>query len=759
MVQIGEDANGVPVFKQDSVNGVLLFDTFQSIEGIGLPSGTAGDTTAFFGVDIQGFEQIELRLSDGDVTRSITGNDNFTVRESGVGVNGNPGQQLQINGGAGNDTITLNKIGGPTNVYGGAGNDTLLVGDNATLAGIGSRVFFDGDAHIDETVKNVLASNPDFASLLANAPKVYVNTAPVGGVPALAQLGPIVFAQGGIIWANVVVISPTGVIVEDFVQETSPIRLLDSTVGGTGPFPVYFNNEGQKTTQVTPNKATFPVNRVVAVPVERVVDLRVDVAGTDTLVLDNSAIGTGVTGSLETYSRAVDVFAGGQPVVHGADKFPVTPNPGAPLNLVIRNVPTIADIRIQVIVNGVTSGLLASQYSYNVATHTLTINQGVITANAIVEVTYLAYFQDGVKEQKYYFGGEPVLDPFTKLPLTYTGTEPMLDLFTKAPIKDIYGNQIFHAAGAPQLHYTGDRVTQFAGDIVRYLGGEQVLDEAGQPVFTGTTPFLHLAGQAYIHNRTDRIFTTLATRPTFQLAALTAGTQLDIPVATHNLAAEDKVIVTVYRGTDIYNLPASEFTVDAGAGNRVTLNPSAANQFAGAVKVVVTIAEPAFRAAGELKFYNGSEQVVIGQPVLALNGSNWDFVLNADGSMKTYTATTVVNPYLLEAVAPGSNTAVVTVVNDATKTIVLGGAPVAGQWSVTLRNTTYTTSANVSLNTAALGARGSARQRQRLHRHGQRLDDHRHACRGAGLPRPWRAGLYPGRPRQVQAGHLSRRQE
>src|SRR4030095_14957413 len=105
---------------------------------------------------------------------------------------------------------------------------------------------------------------------------------------------------------NVVVVSPTGVIVEDFVQEVSPVRLLDGTVGGTGPFPVYFNNNGEKTTQVTPNKSTFPVNRVVAVAVERVVDLRQDLAGTDTLVLNNSAVGTGVTGSLETYSRAVD---------------------------------------------------------------------------------------------------------------------------------------------------------------------------------------------------------------------------------------------------------------------------------------------------------------------------------------------------------------------------------------------------------------------------------------------------------------------
>ena len=55
------------------------------------------------------------------------------------------------------------------------------------------------------------------------------------------------------------------------------------------------------------------------------------------------------------------------------------------------------------------------------------------------------------------------------------------------------------------------------------------------------------------------------------------------------------------------------------------------------------------------------------------------------------------NPYLLEAVAPGSNTATSPSSNDATNTIALAGSPVASQWSVTLRNTTYTTSANVSL--------------------------------------------------------------
>ena len=240
----------------------------------------------------------------------------------------------------------------------------------------------------------------------------------------------------------------------------------------------------------------------------------------------------------------------------GARTNSVTPNPGAPLNLVIRNA-RHADIRLQVIVDGVAAA--SRQPALQRRDHADHQRRRDYRERVVELPTPL--LQGRRKEAKYYFGGEPVLDPCTKLPLTYTGTEPLLDLLTKAPIKDIYGNQIFHAAGEPQLHYAGDRVTQFAGDIQRYLGGEQVLDEAGNPVFTGTTPFLHIAGQAYIHNRTDRIFTTLATRPTFQLASPTAGTQLNIPTATHDLTSEDKVIVTVYHGTAIHNLPASEFTV------------------------------------------------------------------------------------------------------------------------------------------------------------------------------------------------------
>ena len=83
---------------------------------------------------------------------------------------------------------------------------------------------------------------------------------------------------------------------------------------------------------------------------------------------------------------------------------------------------------------------------------------------------------------QYYFGGEPVIDPFTHQPLVYSGGEPVLNLLTGKPEFDPYGNPLLHKAGDPVLHFAGDPVVHEDGDTVLYLGGELVRDENGNLV-------------------------------------------------------------------------------------------------------------------------------------------------------------------------------------------------------------------------------------------------------------------------------------
>ena len=269
------------MFTQDrDETGKLLFDEFQSVEGIGIATGLGANGLPFYGVDAQGFETLELRLADGD--------DNYTVVRTYAGTADKPGQNVVIDAGGGNDTIHLGQLGGLALIYGGAGNDTVNVRDtltqkvwttatsgnftlsfsgqttaaipfNATastvksalaalsnipdvngvdvtgsgtladpwvvnfitfssavmgaqlltassgdvtikagsLAGIANRVFFDGDAHIEETVVNVASTNPDFSELLRNAPLVYINTIRSANVVTSATSGTIRLTIGG----------------------------------------------------------------------------------------------------------------------------------------------------------------------------------------------------------------------------------------------------------------------------------------------------------------------------------------------------------------------------------------------------------------------------------------------------------------------------------------------------------------------------------------------------------------------------------
>ncbi|MFC1533492.1 hypothetical protein ACFL7M_09040, partial [Thermodesulfobacteriota bacterium] len=229
-------------------------------------------------------------------------------------------------------------------------------------------------------------------------------------------------------------------------------------------------------------------------------------------------------------------------------------------------------------------------------------------------------------DPKSYFGGEPVIDPFTLEPLYYQGGEPVLDLFSKQPVLDPFGNPVLHKAGDPVLHFAGDPVVHFTGEVQNYLGGEQVYDEKGDPVYNSdNSPFLHEPGQAKIHNRRELVFEmidengqrvelgTPYTPPTFN-SELTNGTVLNLD----DLNSGDIVRVTVFNGTQIYRLAETEFIVDT-AQNRITLDP--VTEITDPVTIKVVIATQAFNEAGDPKLYFGDEYVEVGQPVVDFNGN------------------------------------------------------------------------------------------------------------------------------------------
>ena len=114
-----------------------------------------------------------------------------------------------------------------------------------------------------------------------------------------------------------------------------------------------------------------------------------------------------------------------------------------------------------------------------------------------------------------YFGGEPVIDPLAGAQLYYSGGEPVLDVFTGQPVKDPNGitlthptctDTIHHVGCDPMLHIAGDPVVEARGSVVDFLGGEQVFDENGDPVYTGSQPFTYEAGTAEIVNRGQTVY-------------------------------------------------------------------------------------------------------------------------------------------------------------------------------------------------------------------------------------------------------------
>src|SRR5262249_36387708 len=178
-------------------------------------------------------------------------------------------------------------------------------------------------------------------------------------------------------------------------------------------------------------------------------------------------------------------------------------------------------------------------------------------------------------DAKTYFGGEPVLDPFSGMQLTYQGGEPVRDLFTGDVVTagdvvtDPFGAPLLHAAGDPMLHIQGEPVVHVRGEKQLYLGGEPVFDENGNPVYTGTAPFTHSADQGVIQDRGQTVYYLVQTdgsavpignavfnvpKQTFA-NGISTSTELVATTLAHHVidTTQDQVSITVYDGTDIYN--------------------------------------------------------------------------------------------------------------------------------------------------------------------------------------------------------------
>ena len=623
----------------------LLFDVSQSLEGLGLGIPLAGrqsvDGVTYYGIEMDGIEDVEVRLSSGD--------DHVTVEAA------QEGMRFTFVGGAGSDTLDLWSVGGFTRVLGGAGDDVVHIHEAGSLAKILDRVLVDGDAHIAEQDVHYTVDDFDPADL-ANAPKVFVNqTFPLvyqGRSYALPLLDRIVEDDGtGNLVARVVLVDSGGSIVEGLVQEKGLAAYGVHRKNNLNQ-PLYFDIDGNQTTDAT--STGVPVIDRAAAGAAGAQPVYVDVVGNRVFAAAGNAraydtnFDTGVLLYLDA--------AGNRTADPGT-----VPNPNGPSLVPINRTREVAWTRVEdvrqwfagtdtlVVDDSADAGhLVGSIAGFKIAAERLQAGRPVPHADpAAAPPTYHL-----TPAPRFYFGGEPVVDPFTRQPLTHAAGDPVLDLYDRTPVLDPFGRPLHYRAGDPMLHIAGDPVVHENGEFQRYLGGEPVLDESGAPVLNPDgSIFRHVADQARIHDRRQNVFDLIgedgnrveagtAYAPPAFVATATAGRVLDLDdldadgTFDHDLLAGDLVSVTVYDRTWIYNLGAGEFTVNA-ATNAITLFP--ASPIVRAVTIKVTIQTKAYNAAGDPKKYFGDEAVAVGQPVVDTIGF---LVLDEAGAQVLYTAET-----------------------------------------------------------------------------------------------------------------------
>ena len=266
MIQVGEDADGNFIFEhdRDEDTGELLFDTFQSLEGAGLGINESGqlarNTTTYHGVELQGIEQLDVRLpADWD--------DVFTVEQmldeialtivTDAGFDDNTGAYDPAVGG--NDTINIEAVGRQTTILAGAGDDTVNLTAGGELTDILGRLIIDGEATMVERQTTFRAD--DFGEdVIAFVPKVFIDTDVTDSTfqgrtfVSDPQLAPIVFKQNGNadspLNVRVVVLDSSGEIIRDLVQEKGVLEFGVHKTNSNAE-PLYFDQDGNETTVAT----------------------------------------------------------------------------------------------------------------------------------------------------------------------------------------------------------------------------------------------------------------------------------------------------------------------------------------------------------------------------------------------------------------------------------------------------------------------------------------------------------------------------
>ena len=308
------DSNDEPLFRPvftDVLNadGSADTQTFLNLTGLCLGAGSELDGTPYDGVEIQNFEDIQIRLG--------TGGDDFTIEtidQEGAGA-ATYGGTLTLVTGDGNDHVRVKEIAGTTTILGGRGGDTVDVwDDDDSLAGIQADLIFNGDQHLRE-----------------EAVPVPVDT------PGLGQSS-VFFVDGGVVKAPVAVLNPDGTVLEQDVHATTDlVSGLDNLTPGA---LIYFDDAGQITTTPTAVPVIIQQPVTVATPVNLAEKNIITeyFAGNDFLHIRNDGVSDNVTGALTPTQLDVPVLEANGLVKIGADGNAVT-NPEDYINLDVLGMP------------------------------------------------------------------------------------------------------------------------------------------------------------------------------------------------------------------------------------------------------------------------------------------------------------------------------------------------------------------------------------------------------------------------------------
>jgi hypothetical protein len=540
MEQVGEDQNGNPIFKQATdETGKRLYDTFVSLEGIGLPTGTGVDTNLYFGIEIQGLETIELRLADNAVAGH---EDHFTVALGDVHMYKNGRDAISKGAvtdetavtlvlGAGNDSVYIEQVGGAVEILGGEGNDSVYVSDEGSITDIMNRVVFYGDAHTEEQVIDLTAAEhaarlgmelADYYALIENVPSAFINTQPDGShsyVDAAGQtvyymlpvLDPILKTVGAdeYVYVNVVVIGSDGAVVEDLVQEmgvqeTGVQRRGVQKTNGSGAL-LYLDDAGKETTVDTgvPSIETSAAGQLLFYTDSGAIvftDTGIPVIDTDAagalVYLDANFAKTFVNTGHASFVTDFESATAHLLYIDGTGYKTLTATAIPSLIPVFRTENRPYTVAVDAYEN--VQGAGGDDHLY--------INGSNDTADTAVTVSG---YELGVPVTD--VAGEPVyasqdldiLDPASwvratryGMQLTYSATdilkagEPVVNA-TGNLVLDVNGHVTFLTAadikdgsGAALHHESGDPVYVLAGDAMTYFGGEQKIDpETGEALF------------------------------------------------------------------------------------------------------------------------------------------------------------------------------------------------------------------------------------------------------------------------------------